>query len=198
MSALFQPVIDYYNNCAELIDDDAKAMGWSSYFNQQLRFDVFNFLVDLTDQSVLDVGCGDGAFFHYLKKQNISCQYQGIDIASKMVQRAQARYPGIQVRKADFMSLSGSYDVVVCSGGLSMVQTNDPMEFLKKAIHQLYLLTNVHLVFNLLSINSPAKSHKFQRFSPSDVLQYCFTLTPYVSLHHSYLPNVFTLHLVKY
>ena len=56
-------VIDYYDECASTIKNDAKAMGWSSEFNQQLRFDVINYLVDLTGVSVLDVGCGDGAFF---------------------------------------------------------------------------------------------------------------------------------------
>ena len=75
-------------------------MGWSSEFNQQLRFDVINYLVDLTGVSVLDVGCGDGAFFHYVMNQGIEFQYKGIDISSRMVQRAQARYPGINIRQA--------------------------------------------------------------------------------------------------
>ena len=53
-------VVDHYNQSADLIEDDARAMGWSSAFNQQLRFEVINYLVDLDSKSILDVGCGDG------------------------------------------------------------------------------------------------------------------------------------------
>ena len=61
----------YYDDCATHIIDDARAMGWSSKFNQMLRFDIMLYLVDMTNMSVLDVGCGDGALFHYLSDQNI-------------------------------------------------------------------------------------------------------------------------------
>ena len=185
----------YYDDCASLIDDDSKAMGWSSEFNQMLRFDVMTYLVDMTGRSMLDVGCGDGAFFHYLNEQNIHVQYKGIDVSSKMVQRAQNRYPGIHVRQADFFEFEGAFDVVVCSGALSMT-TEDPMLYLSEAIEHLFSLTKEHLVFDLLSSHAPSKSDKFNRFNPTDVLALCFQKTPYVTLHHGYLPNDFTLHLV--
>ena len=164
----------YYDDCATLIDDNARAMGWSSKFNQQLRFDVLNYLVSLDGASVLDVGCGDGALFHYLKQQGISVDYNGIDISSKMVQRAQHRYPGISVRQADFFDVKGTYDVLFCSGALSMCPSDAPMSFLADAIHHLFSLTRKHLVFNLLSVHVPSKSSKFQRFSPPRCLNPLF------------------------
>ena len=50
-------------------------------FNQMLRFDIMLYLVDMTNMSVPDVGCGDGALFHYLSDQNINAEYKGIDVS---------------------------------------------------------------------------------------------------------------------
>ena len=193
----WQRVVDYYNDTASLIADDAKAMGWSSTFNQQLRFDVINYMVDLTGKSVLDVGCGDGALFHYLKNQAIDCDYTGIDLSPKMIQRAQSRFPGLNVRTKDFFSESNNFDVVICSGALSMIPNDDALLFLQTAMSHLFEIAQQHLVVNLLTDFYPSNSSLFQRYHPNDVLALCFKLTPYVTLNHSYLPNDFTVHLSK-
>lgn len=193
----FTPIERYYDDTAELIQDSAKAMGWSSHFNQQIRFDVFNYLVPLDNQTILDVGCGDGSFFHYLKDQSIVHQYTGIDLSAKMVQRAQERYPGINIRKKDFFEETRSFDVVVCSGALSMVPETDGMKFLYSAIDHLFSLANGHLLFNLLTSYHESKSKLFQRYNPAEILELCFKMTPYVTLNHSYLPNDFTIHMIK-
>ncbi|RAP24859.1 hypothetical protein DID73_00920 [Candidatus Marinamargulisbacteria bacterium SCGC AG-343-K17] len=186
----------YYDDCASFIDDDAKAMGWSSQFNQMLRFDVMTYLVDMRNSSILDVGCGDGAFFHYLSDQNINAEYKGIDVSKKMVQRAQNRYPGINVRQIDFFDVQEPYDVVACSGALSM-SADEPMQYLSSAIDHLFSISRSHLVFNLLSHHAPSKSSKFNRYYPQEVLNLCFSKTQYVTMHHGYLPNDFTIYMVK-
>ena len=200
MTRCLLPKIDetalYYDDCATHITDDARAMGWSSKFNQMLRFDIMLYLVDMTNMSVLDVGCGDGALFHYLSDQNINTEYKGIDVSKKMVQRAQARHPGINVRHANFFDVQENYDVVISSGSLSMCD-GDPMDYLSAAIDHLFSVSNSHLVFNLLSDHAPAKSDKFNRYHPTSVLDFCFKKTPYVTLHHGYLPNDFTIHMVQ-
>ena len=191
------PVVKHYDHCAEVVKDDARAMGWSSKFNQLLRFQVFNYLIDFTGGNLLDVGCGDGALFHYCLDQNIALDYKGIDISSKMVQRAQHRYPGISVRQCDFFEYDLNHNIVVCSGGLSICEDQDPMTYLNSAIDTLFRISNEHLVFNLLSDVTPNKDPLFNYYSPMAVLDLCLKKTHYVTLHHSYLPNDFTVHLIK-
>ena len=190
-------VQSYYDDCAVMINDDAKAMGWSSTFNQQLRFDVMNYMVDMSNCSVLDVGCGDGALFHYFMKHNITATYKGVDISSKMVSRAHNRFPGINVRCADFFDIREQFDVVVCSGSLSMAKNVDSMTYLESAIDHLLSITKSQLVFNLLSDYAPSTSDLFNRYHPQDVLALCFKKTRYVNLNHGYLPNDFTIQLIK-
>ena len=190
-------VVDYYNDCALSIKDDAKAMGWSSQFNQQLRFDVFNYLVDFTGVSVLDVGCGDGAFFHYLNDQTIDCQYYGIDISDEMIKRAQHRHPGVSVRQSNLFDYHTRHDVVVSSGAISIHSQTNAMTFLSSVIDHFLELANQHVLFNLLSIHSPKKNSLFNYYDPAEVFTMCLQKSPFAIIHHGYLPNDFTVHLVK-
>ena len=190
-------VVAYYNACAETIAHDAKAMGWSSAFTQTLRFDVMNHMVDMDGTDVLDVGCGDGALYHYFKEKRMTVTYKGIDGSSKMVARAQHRCPGINIRHCDLFDYTQSHSVVMCSGSLSMCFDQDPYDFLAMAIDQLLRLANEHVVFNLLTEHSPSKDQHFNYYSPVQVLDLCLSKTPYVSMNHAYLPNDFTVHLVK-
>lgn len=195
--AFHHGVIDFYNESAKTVQDDARAMGWSSVFNQTLRFDVMNFLLDFHQRTILDVGCGDGALFHYLKDRDIEATYKGIDIAHEMIHRGQRRYPGIPIRQCNVFDYTESHDVVVCSGGLSMSDGDDPGVFFQHALNHLYRLANEHLIFNLLSDHETKKDPAFNYYSPIDVARQCFEKTPYVTMHHGYLPNDVTFHLVK-
>ena len=197
MISTFETIIQHYDRCASLVEDDARAMGWSSQFNQNLRFEVINYLVDLSGSDILDVGCGDGALFHFLMERDNSFNYKGIDISSKMIQRAQTRYPGISIRQSNFFDYYATHDVVICSGGLSICSEKDPMVFLNYAIDHLLKITNEHLIFNVLSAKSSKKDPLFNYYEPSVVLDLCFTKSSYVTMHHSYLPNDFTIHIVK-
>jgi hypothetical protein len=74
---------------------------------------------------------------------------------------------------------------------------HDPYEFLAMAIDQLLRLANEHVVFNLLTDRTDVKDPLLNVYSPSKVLDLCLSKTPYVSINHAYLPNDFTVHLVK-
>jgi SAM-dependent methyltransferase len=194
---LFTDIINYYNHCARWIEDDAEAMGWSSQFNQKLRFDIFNYLVDLTGLSVLDVGCGDAAFYHYLNDQTIDCQYYGIDISDEMIKRAKHRCPGVAVRQSNLFDYHILHDVVVSSGAISIHSQSTPMTFLSSVIDHFLILANQHVLFNLLSIHSPKKSSLLNYYDPAEVLTMCLQKSPFATVHHGYLPNDFTVHLIK-
>jgi predicted TPR repeat methyltransferase len=187
----------YYDASAETIEHDANAMGWASTFTQTLRFDVMNHMVDMDGTDVLDVGCGDGALFHYFESKQMAVSYNGIDVSANMVARAKRRHAGIQVQQCDLFDYDQTHSVVVCSGSLNMSFDQDPYEFLAMAIDQLLRLAKEHVVFNLLTDRADVKDPLLNVYSPSKVLDLCLSKTPYVSINHAYLPNDFTVHLVK-
>jgi SAM-dependent methyltransferase len=73
-------------------------------------------------RSVLEIGCGGGAQYHYLRRHLSFVQYVGVDVSYKMVRAARRLNPGIEFRHADPADLSDadlSVDVVVMLNDLA-------------------------------------------------------------------------------
>jgi ubiquinone/menaquinone biosynthesis C-methylase UbiE len=67
--------------------------------------------------SVLDVGCGDGYFCHYIQTQRTGLAVTGVDLATARLQRARARYRAVNFCQCEISHLpfgSGGFDVVTC------------------------------------------------------------------------------------
>lgn len=190
------PIIRHYDWSALRNQPSYRAMGWRSLSSQYIRFDVMNHCIDLDGQDVLDVGCGDGALFHYLNEKNMTARYKGIDISKQMVKRANYQYPGIPIRQCNVFDYSGRHSVVVSSGTFNICAHDSPMVYLAHVVDQLLRISTKHVVFNLLSRHAQKNDDLFTYYCPNQVLQLCLTKTPYVMLNHSYLPHDFTVYLV--
>ena len=65
---------------------DPRTLGWDSQKNQESRFKIATNSFDMKDLSVLDLGCGLGDFYTYLKNQFIpTSSYSGIDINPELI-----------------------------------------------------------------------------------------------------------------
>ena len=102
-----------------------KSMFWNSYFNQTKRFEeLINFLLVIEGTSkkisISDVGCGYGALYKYLKKNNRygNIIYSGIDINKKFINDCRKFYNNINFRvssypleKVNYCLMSGTYNL---------------------------------------------------------------------------------------
>ena len=62
---------------------------WGSTESQRIRFKILAEMGDFNNKSVLDVGCGFGDFYTFLREQNIHpAKYCGIDISENYVKNA--------------------------------------------------------------------------------------------------------------
>lgn len=75
---------------------DYGVLGWESKEAQTLRFDILASYMDLSDKSVLDVGCGMGNLLEYFRSKDINVRYTGVDILKSMIDQARAKMPGYQ------------------------------------------------------------------------------------------------------
>lgn len=77
--------------------------------------------------TVLDVGCGLGHFYEYVKAQHPSISYVGADQSGPMLQRAHLRYPhAIFMRKNVYELDLPTCDTVVCLDMLHHQPTLEP------------------------------------------------------------------------
>lgn len=73
--------------------------------------------------SVLDFGCGKGAFTHLLKKENN--RVVGVDLSKTAIAKARARYPGIEFRAlaaSRLPAVKGRFELAVAMEVLSYIK----------------------------------------------------------------------------
>lgn len=110
----------YYRGRLEEHGPGAKGMDWKDEASQRLRFDVFARYIDAgSNPSILDVGCGSGAFLAFCNEQGWSVDYLGVDISREMVAACNHRFgdsTAVEIRPGELISWNRRFDYVIASG----------------------------------------------------------------------------------
>jgi len=93
------------------------------YFLQKLLLEHFytvflKEIKDLSPQSILDAGCGEGFTLHRLQMQYIGERLEGIDFLKTAIAIGRKQFPGLVLRQGDIYKLAykdNSFDLVICS-----------------------------------------------------------------------------------
>jgi trans-aconitate methyltransferase len=152
--------------------------------------------VPVSGKSLLDVGCGLGDLYAYLREKGIVAGYTGVDILEGMIEKARRRYPAGaflvgNIFDRNFMR-KRKFDLIYCSGIFNL-KIGDNAALLKRALSIFFALARETVVFNLLDSRSPDKDDRYCYFSQEDVKS---LLLPYdwdTQFIGDYLPNDFTV-----
>ena len=101
----------YFEKLLEKHGDSHLSLDWNSKPSQDIRYAVFLELIGYTnktkDFSILDIGCGLGHFYDYLKKNGLirefGIKYSGIDISGKLIEAARRKNPDVTFHVADIL-----------------------------------------------------------------------------------------------
>lgn len=132
--------------------NDAERVGWSAGVGQLARFE--GLLQVIPDEAygpgvrLLDVGCGLGDLWTWLKKTGRPVDYLGIDLNPKMIEEARRRHPDARFEVADLMEMDGAFELVVCSGALGVRFGSEAESW--AFIDHLFALCTRAAAFNLL------------------------------------------------
>jgi len=119
--------------------NDFEKVGWGSSESQKKRFEILSEIGDLNNCSILDIGCGTGAFYKYLNDLYHDINYTGIDINENMVRIAKETLPEATFYCTDILNKveneirNRKFDYVFLSGVLNLsinnheVMVNDMM-----------------------------------------------------------------------
>jgi 2-polyprenyl-3-methyl-5-hydroxy-6-metoxy-1,4-benzoquinol methylase len=185
---------DFYDKMANTHKEGWKAAHWASKESQD---DNFNLLTQIApfEQSdrILDVGCGQGDLFGFMKKRGWRAIYEGIDISPKMVDRAWMKYPEGRFACIDFLDkkFNYKYDWILAAGTFNHKVDEDQYEYLDKCIKKMYSLASKGFGMILMSKYDP-----MQKLNPTDylfgydpmkVLDMCFKTTYTLNMNHTAL-----------
>ena len=87
-----QLIISRYSDRLKKFGVSPKTLGWDSKKNQNLRFERLINSIDLTNLSILDVGCGFADFLSLILKKEIKIKYTGIDINLDLIKNVKKNF----------------------------------------------------------------------------------------------------------
>ena len=102
----------HYKNRISPKRENYDVLDWASAESQQERFAVLTREIDVAGKSLLDVGCGLGDLWDYLKDHHLGVDYTGVDILDEMVRVAERMHPDGRFIQAD-MFLNTLIDVQI-------------------------------------------------------------------------------------
>lgn len=184
-----------YEAAYERYGESPKSLHWVNYASQAIRFKYLVADLDIGDKSILDAGCGMGDLLPFLYAKADKFNYLGIDVSKNFIEVAKKRYNGHSFKVADVFSerMTGRYDTVVSSG---VMNQNIPGWLMarKQMIKKLFELSSDVLAFNMAGSLKPIPHNpKIAYAEAEQILEYCRTLTPKVSLRSDYSSYDFTI-----
>ncbi len=201
----FSQVVGYYKACLEF-EDAARQVSWRDRHDQELRFENLLEAIDepaVASFSVLDVGCGLGDLFGYLKRSGrLKGRYLGVDVVSEMIEAAKARHPEAEFELRDILQdpPEQNFDLVVCSGSLT-VKVPGHERFVARMLAQMVELAQMAVAVNFQSGRaagrgaSPLASGALYYAGPLRFCGLCRRLCRWTALREDVLATDFSVYL---
>ena len=191
---------DFFNKLVEKHGYSPKSLAYSGEKSQKIKFNIVTEVGIEDNCSVLDVGCGFGDYFNYLKQRGIkNIKYCGIDISNKIVDFAKEKNSLANVIQGNVLDLSDDekYDYVI-SLGFNCVKTGSNWETLTQVLDKMWKLSKKGIAYNAVSTFAEDSPRKIYFVSPAKVIDYIMNnLTYKVVFRHDYMPHDFTIFAYK-
>jgi len=191
-------VAEFFDNLVDKYGFDVRALAYGSKQSQLKKFQALFDIGIKNGDSILDVGCGFGDLYYFIKNKGIDIKYWGIDISSKVVMLANQKFPDLKIIVGDILEARGEnlYDYVLCTG-FNCVKTGCNWANVKMAIKRMFELSRKGMALSSVSIYRTEKNPNTYYTSPEKLFRYCMGITNKVTMRHDYLPYDFVVYLYK-
>ncbi len=195
-------IVDDYNERYQKFGYSPKALGWGSG-KQNIRFSTLMDSFDVTDKSLLDVGCGFGDLDTFLKDKGEEYKYFGIDVVDSLLIKAKELHPDRTFICCDFLDLNenNKYDFIVASGIFNRRISHDDEDNyknIKECMRKAYTLCTEGFAFDFLSDKVDYKDEGLLFYnSPERVLNMAYNYSRNVVLKNDYMPFEFCIKVLK-
>lgn len=198
---LLARVAAYYSDKIREHGPTPRGVDWRDTASQEARFDGLRRIFGHEQTgSVIELGCGYGALYGYLKRKKLSFSYHGYDISEEMVAAARATYVGEEMARFDVGSgPAEGADYCVASGIFNVrfdFSDDEWRRHLFSTIDQMASAGHKGFAFNCLTSFSDRHRQEARLFYavPGEILDYCLErYGRHVSLLHGTPAYEFTV-----
>ncbi len=172
-----------------------EALGWTKG-RHTLRYHMLLDPWRLTNEEVLDFGCGFGDMYAYCRAQLPGVHYHGYDLNPSLVAAGRTRYPDADLQSGNALrdGLAGTWDVIVASGVFNLL-LNDNRAFIRSAFDLFARHARRGFAANFLSNKVEYRLDHAYHADPADVLNLAYAYSNRVSLRNDYMPFEFTVYV---
>jgi SAM-dependent methyltransferase len=201
---LLSEVAQYYSKKNEMYGETPQGVDWNGKESQITRFKQLSKIIQNTEFSLNDLGCGYGALFDFLSDQNLSFSYLGIDVSEQMIRSANQRY--IKIPNTRFITGSEPDKVAdygIASGIFNVKFSRSDEEwylYLKANLDLLNSTSRLGFSFNCLTSYSDEdrKQSNLYYANPCTLFDFCKRhYSKQVALLHDYGLYEFTILVTK-
>lgn len=176
---------------------DPRSVHWNDFYTQNIRFKELIRIGNLENKNLLDIGCGLGDFYFYLKSNFSLFHYTGIDISDDLINSAELKYPEAQFRKVEVSEvLDGVYNYAFASGVFSLRVEDYECKYMN-TIKQGYDKITQGFAFNMLKKGKHPEDDIHVTWNPDQVIKTCKKYCSKMKLIEGYLDYDFTIYLYK-
>lgn len=174
----------------------ARALGWDKG-RQQIRFAAALHGLDTGFASILDMGCGLGDLFGYLRRLGWKGRYLGLDIVPEFVAEARRRFgaDGAEFRELELSSqaLRESFEVSVAIGVFNHRLRQGSWDDLRAMFRALWRHSSLLVAVDFLSATAAQRRPELRYWDAGSLLRFGLSHSKRVTLAHDYMPFEFTL-----
>lgn len=196
-----QKNLKYFTGLLEESEDEHYVVAQSEISHRK-RFEKILELGDFNNKTLLDVGCGIGGFFDFLKEKGIACDFTGIDINPRMIEIAKKNHPESEDKFFVFdiieRDMQQSFDYVVSNGPLNLkFESTLNIDMTTRLIKQMYRLADIGSVITMTSSLTRKANPLTFYYNPVEILDKTVEFCAHVRFDHTYLPHDFALFCYK-
>lgn len=190
----------YYTRAVETHGATPRGVDWNGEAGQRRRFEQFQRLYhDESGFSVIDQGCGYGAYFDYLSERYKNFSYLGLDISERMIIEARARVSSASARFEVSAENSETADFTVASG-IFNVRGSEPdddwLAYILDTVEEMAAKSRRAFAFNCLTLYSDRELMRPNLYyaDPMQLFDHCRRrYSRHVALLHDYGLYEFTI-----
>ncbi|MFH0804175.1 MAG: class I SAM-dependent methyltransferase [Candidatus Zambryskibacteria bacterium] len=193
-------IIERYKNRFKEHGINVKALASGNTERQRMRFKVLSEVGNLEDQIILDIGCGFGDFYAYLKEQGIKAKYVGLDICPPFIDVCKERFPEARFEVGDIENSvpKGKFDYIISSQTFNnKLQFGDNEKVIRNIIKKGYKICEKGMAIDMLTKYVDFEEPHLHYYSPEEIFTFCKKLTKRVTLRHDYPLYEFMIYLYK-
>ena len=180
-------ILGYYDRLIERHGGGRLAVGMGPEERHDLRHQALSEVGLRSGGSVLDLGCGLGGFYSYLRRSGIECEYTGYDIHPKMIELARQKHPGVNFELKDILAEEfPAFDFIVSNVFSLRLAGQDNYSYVEDYMRACYAHARRGVAFEFPSSYADFSLPEAFHYSPERIFSLAKTITKRVCLRHDY------------